>query len=83
MTSERISEHRRFRAELIRKWKPWEKSGQKTNEGKAKAANRGFKGGWRKPMREIRSILRSQERAQATGDGLTMASYEGHLTQQS
>jgi hypothetical protein len=59
-------EHRRLRAELIGKWKPWEKStGPKTNEGKVRAATRGFKGGWREQMREIRSILRKQEQERA------------------
>src|SRR5687768_13203080 len=64
VTYERTPEHRRVQAELIRKWKPWEKStGPKSKEGKTRAAMRGFKGGWRKELRELRCILREQEEA--------------------
>lgn len=64
MSYERTPEHRRLRGELIRKWKPWEKStGPKTVEGKARAAKRGYKGGWRKQMQELRRLLKDQEQA--------------------
>lgn len=48
-------EHRALRAELIRKWKPWEKTtGARTEEGKATSAKNSRKHGgarvshWRK-----------------------------------
>jgi hypothetical protein len=57
----RTSEHRALRAELIRRWKPWEKStGPKTAEGKARAAVRGYKGGTRTLLRALSKTLREQ-----------------------
>ena len=57
----RTPEHRRLRAELIRKWRPWEKStGPKSEAGKARSAKRGFKGGWRDQLRELSRLLREQ-----------------------
>ncbi|MBK7025404.1 MAG: hypothetical protein IPH41_18655 [Sulfuritalea sp.] len=54
-------EHRALRAELIRRWKPWEKStGPKSEAGKARSAQRGFKGGWRGRLRELAHALREQ-----------------------
>ncbi len=59
MSYYRTPEHRAKRAELIRRWKPWEKStGPNTSEGKARSARRGFKGGTRKILREWTRILR-------------------------
>lgn len=57
----RTPEHRAMRAELIRRWKPWEKStGPKSPEGKARSAVRGFKGGWRDQLRQVARALREQ-----------------------
>jgi hypothetical protein len=48
-----------MRAELIRRWKPWEKStGPKSAEGKARSAMRGYKGGQRAELRELARLLR-------------------------
>jgi hypothetical protein len=54
-----------MRSELIRRWKPWEKStGPKSAEGKARSAKRGFKGGEaREMLRELRRLLREQKEA--------------------
>jgi hypothetical protein len=60
MSYVRTPEHRRLRAELIRNWKPWEKStGPKTPEGKAKASRNGYKGGTRALLRELARVLRA------------------------
>ena len=57
----RTPEHCRKRAELIRQWKPWEKStGPKTDEGKATVANNAWKGGVRPMMRQLSNALREQ-----------------------
>lgn len=51
-------------AEAINRWKPWEKStGPKSEEGKARSAMRGYKGGTRKTLREVARILREQAEA--------------------
>ena len=64
MSYYRTPEHRAMRAELIRRWKPWEKStGPKSPEGKARSAMRGFKGGTREMLRELARILREQAEA--------------------
>ena len=61
MSYYRTPEHRAMRAELIRRWKPWEKStGPKSPEGKARSARRGYKGGTREMLRELARILRKQ-----------------------
>ncbi len=61
MSYSRTPEHRAMRAELIRRWKPWEKStGPKSEAGKARSAMRGFKGGWRGRLRELAHALREQ-----------------------
>ncbi len=61
MSYTRTPEHRALRAELIRRWKPWEKStGPKTTEGKRKAALRGFKGAERAMLRRIARALKLQ-----------------------
>jgi hypothetical protein len=55
----RTPEYRKRRAELIRKWKPWEKStGPKTEDGKATSAGNSLKHGmrsreWLEQVREI------------------------------
>jgi len=63
MSYYRTPEHRALRAELIRKWKPWEEStGPKSVEGKAKVSRNAYKGGWRGTMREIRRALLEMDR---------------------
>ena len=60
----RTPEHKALRAELIKQWRPWEKStGPKSPEGKEKAAMRGYKGGTRPMIRELAVALREQARA--------------------
>ena len=57
------SERRSRQAELIRKWRPWEKStGPRTNNGKKKAARNAYKGGFRPLLRELAKSLREQEK---------------------
>ncbi|MEK0434486.1 MAG: hypothetical protein RL369_535 [Pseudomonadota bacterium] len=64
MSYYRTPEHRAKRAELIRRWKPWEKStGPKTPEGKARSARRGYKGGTRELIREWSRVLREYHEA--------------------
>ena len=59
MSYVRTPEHRALRAKLINRWKPWENStGPKTEEGKAKSAMRGYKGGQRQALRSIARLLR-------------------------
>ena len=54
-------ERRARQAELIRQWRPWEKStGPKSLEGKAKVLRNAFKGGEREVLREIARILRGR-----------------------
>lgn len=53
------AERRARQAELIRNWRPWERStGPKSDEGKARSAMRGFKGGWRQELRDLALLLR-------------------------
>jgi hypothetical protein len=53
-----------LRAQLIQRWKPWEKStGPKSDEGKAESAMRGYKGDLRGMLRGLRAILREQAEA--------------------
>ena len=62
MSYYRTPEHRKLRAELIRRWRPWENStGPKTEAGKARSARRGFKGNERALLVELRRLLREQE----------------------
>ena len=52
-------ERRERQAEAIRRWKPWETStGPKTPAGKARAAQNAYKGGERKLLRFLASVLR-------------------------
>ena len=63
MSYVRTPEHRALRAELIRRWKPWELStGPKTLEGKVAASKRGDKGGIRPLVRELSHALRAQQK---------------------
>ena len=60
----RTPEHRRLRAKLIHRWKPWEQStGPRTAAGKARVSRNGFKGGHRAMLRELRAALRKQGEA--------------------
>ena len=64
MSYYRTPEHRAKRAELIQRWKPWEKStGPKSTDGKTRSAMRGFKGQTREMLRELARMLREQEAA--------------------
>ncbi len=59
MSYVRTPEHRALRAELIRRWKPWEKStGPRSPEGKTRSAMRGYKGGKRNQLQELARVLR-------------------------
>lgn len=62
----RTPEHRALRAQLIQRWKPWERStGPRTAEGKAKAAHNAYKGGHRPRMRalmrQVREVLKEHQ----------------------
>lgn len=47
-------ERRARQAELIRSWRPWEKStGPKTTEGKCRSRNNRYRGGKRPKLREL------------------------------
>ena len=69
MSYYRTPEHRKLRAALIRRWKPWEKStGPKSTEGKVRSAQNAYKGGWRAQLRELRRVLREQDDARSRLD---------------
>jgi hypothetical protein len=56
-------ERRQRQAEMIRQWRPWEQStGPRTEEGKQASARRGYKGGFKEMLRELRQALRDQRR---------------------
>src|SRR4249919_3769922 len=64
MSYQRTPEHRRLRAELIRKWRPWEQStGPKTATGKARVSGNANKGRIRQVLRDLRRALRRQDKA--------------------
>lgn len=49
-------------AELIRQWRPWEKStGPKSVEGKSRVARNAYKGGQWLSLRELARALRRQQ----------------------
>ena len=61
-------ERRARQSALIRTWQPWEQStGPRTDEGKARTARNGYKGGvWgidREMLRELRRSLKAQREA--------------------
>jgi hypothetical protein len=61
MSYYRTPEHRRLRAELIRKWKPWEKStGPKSAQGKAKVSRNSYQGRVRPTLRALSLAMRQQ-----------------------
>jgi len=52
-------ERRAHQAQLIRRWRPWERStGPKTAEAKARVARNGYKGGMRPILQELARLLR-------------------------
>jgi hypothetical protein len=54
-------ERRAQQSRAIQRWKPWKKStGPKSEEGKARSAKRGYKGGHRALLRELARMLREQ-----------------------
>jgi hypothetical protein len=56
-------ERRRRAAQLIHKWRPWEKStGPRTEAGKARVARNGFTGGMRPALRALARLLREHQR---------------------
>jgi len=60
MSYYRTAEHRRLRAELIQRWKPWEQStGPRTAEGKATSSRNAYKSGERDRLRALAKLLRS------------------------
>ncbi len=57
MSYVRTPEHKALRAELIRRWKPWEKStGPKTSKGKSVVAQNSWRGAPRATIRKARVI---------------------------
>lgn len=74
MSYYRTTEHRALRAQLIRRWKPWESStGPKTEEGKAKVSQNAYKGSERELLRELgRELKRADEVIQCLEDAGTM-----------
>jgi hypothetical protein len=55
----RTPEHRALRAELIRRWKPWEQSsGPKTDAGKAVVAMNSWRGDPRGTMAAAKKLAR-------------------------
>jgi hypothetical protein len=60
MSYYRTAEHRRLRAELIQRWKPWRQStGLRTAEGKATSARNAYRGGGRQSLRVLAKLLHS------------------------
>lgn len=58
-------ERRARQAELIRSWKPWERStGPRTAEGKARTSRNGFKGGQWAELRVLCKALNDLMREQ-------------------
>tara|TARA_A100001037_G_scaffold306864_1_gene357668 strand:- start:9011 stop:9223 length:213 start_codon:yes stop_codon:yes gene_type:complete len=56
-------ERRRRQAEMIRRWKPWERStGPRTCSGKKRSSKNAYKGGVRPQLRRLRSLLAEMEK---------------------
>lgn len=56
-------ERRARQAELIRRWRPWEKStGPRTTKGKQAIARNAFTGGTWRLLRELPRVLREQKK---------------------
>ena len=63
MTNGWTLERRARQAELIHRWKPWERAtGPRTPEGKARMAQNAYKGGMRPLLRDLARGLREQRR---------------------
>ena len=61
-------ERRARQAALIRTWKPWQQStGPRTDEGKARTARNGFKGGRWLELRELTKAMNELLREQRDG----------------
>ena len=57
-------ERRARQAQMIRQWRPWEKStGPRTIEGKAASSRNANKGGTWKTLREMGRLLKRQAKA--------------------
>jgi hypothetical protein len=57
------TERRNKQAELIRTWRPWERStGPKTPEGKATVARNPWKGGHRQKLRDLTYLINQEVR---------------------
>jgi len=56
-------ERRTRQTELIRQWRPWEKStGPKTEAGKGKVSRNAYKGGTWRLLRELSRVLREHKK---------------------
>lgn len=56
-------ERRARQSELIRQWRPWEKStGPKSVEGKATVAQNAWKGGDRQVLRRLARVLKNMSK---------------------
>lgn len=54
-------ERRQRQAELVKQWRPWDKStGPKTLEGKERVSRNAWKGGHRQKLRELSKELNSE-----------------------
>lgn len=59
MATKWTAERRARHAELIRTWRPWERStGPKTEEGKSRSKNNRYRGAERPRLRELMRYLR-------------------------
>lgn len=69
------AEQRARQAELIRTWKPWEKStGAKTEAGKAKVSRNAWKGNHRQQVREMTRLVNQEiRRAKETVASIVIA----------
>lgn len=57
-------ERRARQAELIRSWRPWERStGPRSAEGKTRTAHNADKGGHRQTLRELSRMLNAEIKA--------------------
>jgi hypothetical protein len=57
-------ERRARQVELIRTWRPWERStGPRSTSGKALVARNPWQGGMRAPLRELSCELKKQQEA--------------------
>lgn len=69
----RTPEHRARRAELIRQWKPWEKStGPRTVEGKAASSSNARRHGMRsrdviEELRQLRNLIKAWKDLRGNG----------------